>query len=128
MHSNDLKTSLRWLASSVLGIALTACDTAPTRVDMNFGGAVKAAQVQQTLQPTPSHCMHGMHTGRCTIQQHQGEHMHKPAHMREHHSGAAIDTDGVSAKAAIELYQESFRIPSPTAPVFTIGVGSGSAR
>ncbi len=108
-HLSELSISslLLSIASACL---LGACTTAPTAVDQRFGLSVKEAQQQQTLSGTTC-------AGHCARHGQQG--------MR-HASGP--DSDGVTARSAITLYQKTFETPPPSAPVFNIGIGSSSTR
>lgn len=153
MTPNTVDTPLRWMASGLLCLALSACDTAPTAVDRGFGGAVKQAQAQQSLYATPSPCLHAMPpvpSTDCAMkpkpptapmagmnspmhqQMHPNMHpqMHPQMHMPmgEHHRLSPADTDGVAAQAAVTRYQDSFKSPPVPAPVFNIGWGTPSAR
>ena len=156
MTPNTVDTPLRWLASGLLCLALSACDTTPTAVDRGFGGAVKQAQTQQSLYATPPPCLHAMPpvpSADCAMrpkpptapmagmnspmhqQMHPNMHpqMHAPRHeamasMAEHHRLPPADTDGVAAQAAVTRYQDSFKSPPAPAPVFNIGLGTTSAR
>ena len=132
MTPNSVHPPLRWLASSLMCLALTACNTPPTALDMHFGDAVKQAQAQQTLHADLPPCQHGMDPATCPMAPQSGmrENMHENMreHMRKHQRSQAADTDGVSAQAAVTRYQDSFKSPPPPAPVFNIGLGSASAR
>lgn len=122
MPLDTFHTPLRWLAGSLLGLTLAACNTAPTALDQRFGDAVKKAQTQQTLNSTPTPCMHRMGEAACPM----SDSMHE--RMRQHHQSHVPDTDGEAAQAAVTRYQDSFKSPPPPAPVFNIGLGSASAR
>jgi hypothetical protein len=102
----------RSLLATLGALGLSACSTPPTALDQRFGLSVKEAQTRQTLNQPPCH--------------------NTPAHrcMPHGHHGQAQppDSDGVTAKAAIELYQKTFETPPPAAPVFNIGIGSSSTR
>lgn len=134
MTPNTFKCPPRWLASGLLGLALSACNTAPTAVDLRFGDAVKQAQEQQTLHAVPPPCMHGMGQATCTMRPNMSEPMRE--HMRgqmqgqmgAHHPSPPADTDGVSAAAAVTRYQDSFKSPPAPSAVFNIGLGATSAR
>ena len=138
MPLNTPHAPLRWLTSSLLGLTLAACNTAPTAVDQRFGDAVKKAQTQQTLNSTPAACMHPMGAAGCPMG-HMG-HMGSMAdmqdpmsdtmreRMRQRHPSPQPETDGVAAHAAVTRYQDSFKSPPAPAPVFNIGLGSASAR
>lgn len=146
MTPNTFETPLCRLASSLLCLALAACNTAPTAVDQRFGDAVKKAQTQQTLYGAPPPCMHTMDPAGCPMADMDSpvrERMHErmregmreggmPENMRArmgaHHRSQPADTDGVSAQAAVTRYQDSFKSPPPPAPVFNIGLGSATAR
>lgn len=105
------KTSFKHMRRTWLGtglcLVLSACNTAPTAVDLRFGDAVKQAQEQQSLHTEPRPCMHCM------------------GHHGQRHP---VDTDGVSAQAAVDRYQDSFKSPPIPAPVFNIGLGATSTR
>jgi hypothetical protein len=132
MTPNTYEIPLHRLASSLLCLALTACNTAPTAVDQRFGDAVKKAQAQQTLYGAPPHCMHPMDpmnpAGCPMADMNSPVHQKMRARMGEDHRSQAPDTDGVSAQAAVTRYQDSFKSPAAPAPVFNIGLGSASAR
>jgi hypothetical protein len=49
---------LNGLSLALLGLALSACDTAPTQVDQHFGMAVRQAQAQQTQRAGMHQRMH----------------------------------------------------------------------
>ncbi len=135
MPLDTFHTPLRWLAGSLLGLTLAACNTAPTALDQRFGDAVKKAQTQQTLNSTPTPCMHRMGEAACPMGKMgsmsdmkgpMSDSMHE--RMRQHHQSPLPDTDGVAAQAAVTRYQDSVKSPPPPAPVFNIGLGSASAR
>lgn len=140
MTPNTFKRPPRWLASGLLCLALAACNTAPTTVDLRFGDAVKQAQEQQTLHAESPPCVHGIGQAPCPMAPHPG--MHSPMrpnmreHMREqmrehmdaHRRNPPADTDGVSAAAAVTRYQDSFKSPPAPSAVFNIGLGATSAR
>lgn len=135
MTPNTVNTPQRGLASGLLCLALVACDTPPTAVDRGFGGAVKQAQAQQTLNTDPHPCMHHMAPAGCAMAPTTGmAGMNSPMHdnmrerMGEHHRLPPADTDGVSAQAAVTRYQDSFKSPPAPAPVLNIGLGTPSAR
>ncbi len=132
MLFNNFNAPLRWLSSSFLGLILAACNTAPTALDQRFGDAVKKAQVQQTLNSTPTPCMHHMVKATCPMGPLSGMKDSTSNSMRErmrqHHTSPQAETDGVAAQAAVTRYQDSFKNPPPPTPVFNIGVGSASAR
>ncbi len=135
MPLNNFHAPLRWLTSSLLGLTLAACNTAPTAVDQHFGDAVKKAQTQQTLNSTPTPCMHTMGAAGCTMGPRGAMPEMKGAmsdsmreRMGQHHRSPQPDTDGVAAQAAVTRYQDSFKSPPAPAPVFNIGLGSASAR
>lgn len=107
-HHLVLPTTSLLLSIASAGL-LAACGTPPSPVDQRFGLSVKEAQHNQTLNETD--CQ-----GHC-----EG---HKPG-MR-HARGP--DSDGVTARSAITLYQKTFETPSPSAPVFNIGIGSQTTR
>ena len=121
---------LNGLSLALLGLALSACDTAPTQVDQHFGMAVRQARTQQTLQPDARPCADGQSLTRCRLptappmRQSMHDKMHPDAStqrpgqhrgampmpmpmpmqpgMHERHHPASVDTDGPSAQAAIE--------------------------
>ncbi len=136
MPPNTFKCQQHWLTSGLLCLALTACNTAPTAVDLRFGDAVKQAQEQQTLHAEPPPCVHGMGQTPCPMAPNPGMHSpmrqnmreHMREHMSAHHRSQPADTDGVSAHAAVTRYQDSFKSPPPPTSVFNIGLGSASAR
>lgn len=139
MTPNTFDAPLCRLASSLLCLALAACNTAPTAVDQRFGDAVKKAQTQQTLYGAPPSCMHPMDPSSGCPMADMSNPMHErmregdmPENMRArlgaHHRSQPADTDGVSAQAAVTRYQDSFKSPPPPAPVFNIGLGSATAR
>ncbi len=140
MTPNTFKRPPRWLASGLLCLALAACNTAPTTVDLRFGDAVKQAQAQQTLHAAPPLCVHGMGQATCPLAPHPGMHSTMRPQIREHmrgqmqgqmaahHPSPPADTDGVSAAAAVTRYQDSFKSPPAPSAVFNIGLGATSAR
>ncbi len=117
----------RFMLLPMLCLVVSACDTAPTVVDQRFGNAVKQAQAQQTLHTEPRPCMQGMGAETCKGREQQRQHKHMHAQVKDSHDQQA-DTDGVTAQAAVDRYQESFRAPPPPAPVFRIGLGSTTTR
>jgi hypothetical protein len=148
-HRNPV---LNGLSLGLLSLALSACDTAPTQVDRHFGMAVRQAQAQQTRQPDTRPCR------QCAMQAQQRQTegmpapmppddarpmpekkghtmpmsmpmpMPMPPGMHERHHPASVDTDGASAQAAIERYQESFQTPPAPTPIFNIGLGATRSR
>ena len=98
-------------------LILSACSATPTAVDSHFGQAVQQAQARQSLNDPATHpCQHS-------------------AHMRDHdmnrprpQQACSQDTDGVSAKSAVDRYQKSFENPPPPVQVFNIDFGSASPR
>ena len=94
----------RKVVTATVGIAallMSGCAETPigggTLLDRTFGDAVRAARLQQTLNPNAS------------------QNFVAPAGL-----------DGQAAKATIDRYERSFEMPPPPVNVFTIGVGSGA--
>ena len=108
-HTLLKKTTSFGLCCMIL-LTLGACSSAPTAVDQHFGAAVRQAQQKQTRYSESAHCpAHGT----CL------------AHERGHMHAQASDSDGVTAKSAIDRYQKSFETPAfaPSAPIFNFGFG-----
>ena len=83
---------------SLLALASQGCANYPSAIDSNFGSAVRQVIAEQTANPNP-----------------------------QANSGKPAQTDGQSAKSAVDRYQKSFDVlPLPT-NVFNIGVGSGTS-
>jgi hypothetical protein len=125
---------LNGLSLALLGLALSACDTAPTQVDQHFGMAVRQAQAQQTQRAGMHQRMHPdtsaqmPHRSRGAMPMPMPMPMPMQPGMHERHHPASVDTDGPSAQAAIERYQESFQAPPSPAPIFNIGMGTPRSR
>jgi hypothetical protein len=79
-------------------LALSACSNYPSRVDTDFGSAVRQTIRMQTANPDI------------------------PSPNQQ-----PWQSDGQTAKAAIDRYQKSFEVLPLSTPVFNIGVGSGAA-
>lgn len=99
MSSFLMNTPLASLATGVLCLSLSGCDTAPTAVDQHFGQAVRSSHgltpvAQQAVAP-----MAGPH-----------------------------ETDGVTAKAAVDRYHESLQAPVTPTGVFNFNLGATPAR
>lgn len=146
-HRNPV---LNGLSLGLLSLALSACDTAPTQVDRHFGMAVRQAQAKQARQPDTRPCQHcamqaqqrqteGMpapmpHDDARPMPEKKGHTMPMsmpmpmPPGMHERHHPTSVDTDGASAQAAIERYQESFQTPPAPTPIFNIGLGATRSR
>lgn len=109
-----------------LGLALlglSACDTPPTQVDEYFGLSVQQAQVQQTLNLSIEACPMQSSHPECPGARDGG----RPQHWHMQHR-AARDSDGESAHAAIQRYQESFASPMNAMPGTSAGNGSALKR
>ncbi|MFC3108604.1 hypothetical protein ACFQAT_03565 [Undibacterium arcticum] len=91
-------TVLKWVAGSIGIGVLTGCVATTPTYDSHFGDSVKVLMAQQVLNPDAS------------------SNPNNPA------------MDGQAAHSAIELYNKSFKAPTPPANVFTIGVGSGQSQ
>lgn len=78
-----------WLASG--------CAEAPSRTDLAFGNAVRAAAASQTIHPDASRNM-----------------------------AAPSGMEGGAAKATIDRYEKSFETPPAPVNVFAIGMGGAS--
>lgn len=120
------------IIAALTALGLSACSTAPTALDQRFGLSVKEAQKLQTLNHHPCPPQDMAH-GRAHNMAHGPTHgmPHDPAHCATHgHPGAHLPPlgDGVTAKAAVDLYQKTFESPPPAAPVFNIGIGTPSNR
>lgn len=141
MSTRNHTLPFRWLAIGSLCLSLAACDTAPTVVDQHFGLAVQFAQTQQTLYPAARPCRspnwHNLSQSddvpwvarpdRGPDNMRRNWREYECLRLRD--QGTRIDqgSDGVSAQSAVERYQESFKTPPATAPIFNIGLGSASA-
>ncbi len=85
-------TSLCIRATVPLLLLTLGCAQTP-RLDAEFGNAVKAARLAQTIAPQP------------------------PA------GTAVNGVDGQAAKSAYDAYQKSFKTPQPQTGALTVGVG-----
>ena len=121
------KNTHRLMLAPLLCLGLSACDTPPTAIDQRFGNAVKQAQAQQTLNTEAKPCMPTMTATTCPGHERQHPQRNRHEHMKNSHAQQA-DTDGVTAQAAVDRYQDSFKSPPAPAPVFSIGLGASSTR
>lgn len=78
-------------------LLLAGCATGPSRVDQQFGNAVRAAVAAQTVNPEASR-----------------------------NTKAPAGLDGAAAGATMERYEKSFVSPPPPVNVFTIGIGNAT--
>lgn len=88
---------LRTPMGFALVVLLSGCATPPSRIDQQFGSAVRNSMTQQTLNPAASS-----------------------------ETRPLAVTDGQVAKAAIDRYQKSFQAPPAPTNVLNIGLGGAS--
>jgi type IV pilus biogenesis protein CpaD/CtpE len=79
-------------------MALSGCSNYPSSIDDNFGSSVRQMVVTQIANPDATRL-----------------------------ASETVQSDGQSAKSAVDRYQKSFEVIPPPTNVFNIGVGSGSA-
>lgn len=97
-----------------LCLSLSGCDTPPTRVDQHFGQAVRpcaAPTASPQASDRPPHAM-----------------AHRSRQCLAHARAVSHETDGVTAKAAVDRYHDSLLVPATAAPVFNFNMGSSPAR
>lgn len=112
MHAFFFNTPWVALATGLLCLCLSGCDTAPTWVDQHFGQAVQRSQAQS--MPSDSEGQQASLVRKLTQVQQQANPTNAPH-----------ETDGVSAKAAVDRYHESLLAPNAVPSVFNFHVGAG---
>ncbi len=93
----DTPMRIKPMALVVCTALWSGCAYQPTAIDLQFGSTVRAAIQSQTVNP------------------------HAPEEPQ-----AVMRSDGQSTKSAIDRYQKSYDLVTPTGNVFNIGVGSGA--
>ena len=95
----NTQTFGKFAGVACMALVLAGCATGPTRVDQQFGNAVRAAVAAQTMNPEAS------------------RNTRPPAGL-----------EGAAAGATMERYEKSFVSPPPPVNVFTIGIGNATGN
>jgi hypothetical protein len=110
MNANYSPPPRAGLATVLLCLSLSGCDTPATRVDQHFGQAVQQNQAQPLSERMPQ--------ARARTR----------AWSPPPNPSAWHETDGVSAKAAVDRYHENLQAPAAAPRVFNFNLGAAAAR